>query len=261
MSIGEYVRGILNRGKKVQRLKFEDLYEKMEYQKTFSLASEHEKVPGVKESSDELMSVHNEYMKQMRQMEGEELETEKSKYTIWEKIHKGKVAGKWTAIAMIVALILSFLIQTLFLMSSNVANNICGWVQLFMFLLFFVGLASGIVLKICEMICGGLYESYTGKLREKARKINNGYIANLRSIGKNIDNLYLNSLSPEERRFIIGQREAERRHKEMLYQQEMTLRQQEIRDEVMMKEMRESKKVQEKLLEIEQERERRRNRW
>lgn len=95
------------------------------------------------------------------------------------------------------------------------------------------------------------YDSYISELQYSARQLIGKYEKEVNALRNKIDSLYLNSLSPAHREMVLMRRDQERQHQERMRIEEERLRSQKRIEE----EQRMARAAQEKLLQIEQDRE------
>lgn len=218
-------------------------YAKNDYDQTANYANSNISISGVKELLAQLESGYKNYLQEMGAIVNDEATAEEEKYTQWEKISKIKNICKYSAMALLLFIIICIAIQ-----SELSAVGI---------ILIMLDIIVGGVLKIIDVIYEKKYRSYDKSISDKFSSINIRYANLFNRIYQDIDSLYLGSLDPAHREVILMRRDQERQHQEAM---RANAQQAEIQQQLA-EEQRRARIAQEELLQIEKERERRYNRY
>ncbi len=216
------------------------------------LAKRHQDIDGVCALLEEINSRQKDYLDDLNTIYSYyEDDLLKKKQTWWDWDDRKDKAKKVTLILLIVVII------TLLIGSIDSLWAIFLFGGIASITLFVVSLLITIVLKLIEKKTWQSYYTFEESVTHRAQvEITDEYRKVARRLYNEIDNLYLSSLEPAHREAVLMRRDQERHHQEMLREQ----RQHQERLEA---EQREMRMAQQKLLEIEEERERRykENRW
>lgn len=230
----------------IVRYDLDRCYRLGEYNEAIAYAKRNIEIKGVREEAEELEREKAIYIKDVESITNPVREEEEKKYSVWVSYAKAGNICKWISIG---SLICSFI----HIFFSNVFFEVVGRVSFYFLML--IALPAFVITEIAVMICDKSYGKYTNKIKERVIARNNSFASQSRAYYNRIDELYLSSLDPVLRETVLMRREQEEHNKKMeLYEQER--QRQEFEKYKEQKRMRE---VQEKLLAIETERERRYN--
>lgn len=262
MSIMAYAKKALGNSKKVERLDIDKISGETKMilsniKEEYSDTDRFLKINGNRADVDRLAKAlreqENTYNEKIRRLKEDGSEKEKRTYTTWEKVYKGKILCKWMAILMFVVVVLNCVLSW-----SGLIPDIC-------FIIFAVGLVLAAVLKVIEMVFAKKYDSYADGISRKAWEISNSYRYSARSIWQEADELFIATLDQGAYQTLLLRREKRKQHEQMLEQERRKEEEQRLWHAAQMMEQRkqsqEQKKIAratERMLEIEEERERRR---
>lgn len=243
------------RGEEIVKINLDRVYRFAEYNNAISFAKQNLEIKGMQELITKLNSVKEDYCINVQKITEPEKEIENDKYKLYAKWHKAKIISKWITIGTFIIGFGSGVLSDIFRDVEQVALFL-NRMEVFLFVTIFM-LPILIVAKIGEFICDKLYKNYTTKILKKINPLNADFAYKASRYYEEMDNLYLASLEPAHREVVIMRRE-QAEHNERMRQYEKD--RQKIESE-RLEEVKKTRKAQEKLLEIEEERERRYKGW
>lgn len=218
-------------------------YAKNDYDQTANYANSNISISGVNELSAQLESGYKNYLQEMGAIVNNEATTEEEKYTQLERISNIKNICKYSAIALLLLTIICMIFQSNLIAITSI--------------LLILAILVYCVIKIIDVICEKKYRSYDKSISDKFSSINIRYANLFNRIYQDIDNLYLSSLDPAHREVVLMRRDQERQHQEAM---RANAQQAEIQRQLAEEQRRTSNKV-ERLVQIEEDRERRYGRY
>lgn len=229
------------------RYNLDRCYSYQEYKKAIAHAEENINVGGMKEQIKELKQEAQIYRKSIEEIVNPVRESENRKYLEWEMWYKAKELCKKIMLGLvgctIVCWILGMIIGTGFTLLGMLGIILC-----------FIMLLALIVTKVTESIYAAAYNKYINKVKAKITERNAIFEYDVHRCYEAIDQLYLQSLDPTHREMVLMRREQAEHNKEIKrLEMERQMKQNEL-----LQEQKKARKAQERLLEIEEERERRR---
>lgn len=237
----------------VIKLSSDSLYYLAEYDKAVDYAKTYINIDGVKEQLQILEKCLIEYKNSVDEIMEPQWEDVRKKYARWENWSKAKKICKYVSIAIFILFLL-----LMFRGGSSTAVMVMLLLLPVLLVLSLVGLA---ITKIAETILSKAYNNYIKDIFDKINSLGTSFGRQSRLIYNNIDNLYLQSLDPMQRSLIITQRqmaEMQKKHDSEIRRLE---EQRQRSDNKRLQEARRTRIAQERLLEIEEERERRYRRY
>lgn len=198
-------------------------------------------IADVKAILSQVKSTKNDYLAKMKKFTDDESIYENKVYTRYKTVHMCKLVSR-----AIVILTLLFL----FLQEHLPSNTFFHLISLLNYTLFRGCIVMWVITKIMEIIYSKWYLSYTKKIEAKIESINGEYDNTLSRLYDKADRLVINSLSPAEREMLLLQREQEMQRRQE-HQERMRIERQKIQSQ------QKANQMQEELLEIERDRERR----
>lgn len=221
-----------------------------EYNEAVRYASKYKDIKGMKELAYKLRQEANEYQKDIENIVNPKRETEEKRYRQWESWYKIKNVCKWTAISLALLAAITWILRM-------VTNIPIGYLSLLLIILLLITLPALLAFKIGESICEAFYNHYVKQIQADVGCRNRSFSEVSKSYYDAMDNLYLRSLEPSHREMVLMHREQEKHNKEMIRLE----KERQMKENERLQEERRMRKAQERLLEIEEERERRRNSW
>lgn len=234
----------------IVRCDFDRCYRVSEYNKALEYAKENIEVEGVREQIQNLQNEKKNYINNIESITNPERETENQKYALWEK---------WNRVGMIckglmsISLLLIIIIFIILMVHSSAFLDIFFLIPVLVLL---ITIPVFLVAMTGTKICESSYSRYISGIMQKVHNQNVVFAQISEKYYIAIDDLYLNSLDPAYREAILTRREQAEHHKEML---RLEKERQEMERE-RLQEQKMARKAQERLVEIEEERERRRYR-
>ena len=227
---------------KIIRYDLDRVYRFIEYNEAINYANKYMGVKGVEEQVQNLQKELDIYKKDISAIVEPERKDEELKYNVWEKWFKANKICKWA----LAGFFLVSIINLIFL------QNVLDVLWLFVILM----IPAFIVTMIGVRIYSKNYSDYMNKLDARIGERNNRFANRARAYYEAIDNLYLNSLDPSHREMVLMRREQAEHNKELI----RLKKEQQMRENERLEEERRMRKAQERMLEIEEERERDRKR-
>ena len=259
--LDKYVIEVVARegGEEIVKINLDRVYRFAEYNNAISFAKQNLKIKGMQELITKLNSVKEDYCINVQKITEPEKEIENDKYEVYEKWHFVKTISKWAGIiSFVISMVLSMIPIDIFGTEQILTvGGTINWITSKLQIIWFFAIPVFLITKIGDSICAIIYRNYTSKLLEKINGLNADFAYTSNRYYEEMDNLYLASLEPGHREMVIMRREqAEHNHRMVQYEKER----QRIESD-RLEEVRKARKTQEKLLEIEEERERRYKGW
>lgn len=229
-----------------------------EYNKAYHYGEQNIAIPGVSDWLPRLEAEKDQYIQDITAMVAPEKELERKKY------HTYQICLKAKQICIVV---------TLGLLILNIVATVLGQAlpPTVIYILFKIGesvypmIFVSLILLIVDFVFGMLYNSYVRKVSDRLGQRSDRFIEFSRKTYEEIDQLYLCSLEPAHREMVLMNRrlsqELTEQRKEMSQYRKDMVRLERERNQVEREhaeEIRQLGKTQGRLLEIEEERERRR---
>lgn len=237
----------------VTKLNSDSVYYFAEYDKAVDYAKTYINIDGVKEQLQILEKCLIEYKSSVDEIMEPQWEDVRKKCARCENWNMAKKICKYASIAIFILFLL-----LMFGGGSSTAVMVMLLLLPVLLVLSLVGLA---ITKIAETILSKAYNNYIRDIFDKINALGTSFGRQSRLIYDNIDNLYLQSLDPMQRSLIITQRqmaEMQKKHDSEIRRLE---EQRQRSDNKRLQEARRTRIAQERLLEIEEERERRYRRY
>lgn len=188
-----------------------------ECSKTLAYAEEKMSVDGVLEYLKRLKVEKNNYISDIDSIVNPKKEEEEKRYLSLEKWTKIRQISAWTCIVGLIF----FIIGMIFDLTNNAVIEgiaaLCGIILTPVSFLMFV------VTKIGEVVCSMIYERFVQDIMRRIQIRENEFIVLCQKYYKEIDDLYLDTLSSAERESLIIQREMNERDK-LKYQEAVRTR-------------------------------------
>lgn len=231
-----------------------DWYEVDKFENVIQYAVKCSNTAGVDKYLSELRRKYRDYSSEMDILINKENPLLDNRFHMWNNTEKIKNICKWGSIA------------SFFLIFINTFVNFPNALIIIICLGAFLGCIATIILKMASIVLKFRYNMYFKSVGDKATVINQKFLNDLPILWNKIDDLYLASLDPSHRETILMRRDQERHHQEAMraqMQYQETMRAQIQHQQAVEEEQRKTRQVQEKLLQIEREREERywRNRY
>lgn len=217
-----------------------------EYNEASAYGRQNIDIKGVKDQLQSLQEAKDAYIREIKGITAPEREEEAKRFLTWEKWSKAAKCCLWILLG-----VLGVSIANLFIggFLPNFLSN-----MLYLLWLFVIpALLAFAVTKVGEWLCDKSYNHYVSKIRIKVLIQNSSFADTSKSCYNAIDNLYLRSLDSAHREMVLMRREQAEHNKEMLRLEQ----QRQEKETQRLEEERRTRKAQERLLEIEEERERR----
>lgn len=236
------------------RCNLDKVYHFNEYNKTSDYAKQNLAINGVKEQILKLQEEAEKYKREIKTITEPERAQEESRYRLWEKWDKARKICKWTAIGLAASWIV------MMILGGTAGRSWSGgmqtvWNILWLFILFLTlpGVLAFLITKAGAWICEKNYVGYMDKVITKIDTVSYDFVGKVNSCYKEIDNLYLRSLDPSHREMVLMRREQAEHNRKQEELEEERIRLENAR----LNEAERTRKAQEKLLKIEEEREKR----
>lgn len=221
------------------------------FNNVINYAEKHKVISGVLECKVKAENHRQTYMEEIDKALNSEAETLEREYCKLKNIYKKKLIYR----AICLFCIVSNLLVDLFSFDSLRCLRITEFFLNITFVAFWIFLALWIIYKIREKRQDNVYATCVKSAKSQAQAIERKYKNISSEIYNEIDDLYLASLDPTHREVVLMRREQERQHKERMQESQREQR----RLEMLQEEQRRTRIAQEKLLAIEEEREKRAN--
>lgn len=239
------------------RYDLDKVYFMSEYNNTVAYANTNISINGVSEQLQHLEKEKNHYFEKVSSIVKSERENELKKYQKYEQWVKNEKKCKRTEILFILVYIIRLLIFNHLPIGMRTSLLYTLFDLLLMLFVFLIGPLTFIVTKIIKLIYGICYKRYIEPISYKINDLGNSFSRTSMDYYKAIDNLYLLSLDPAHRELVILRRQQEEHNQNMLRFEKQRLQAEKER----LNEQRRAREATERLLSIEQEREKRRNSW
>lgn len=217
----------------LKRTDLDRIYYFRECDKTLAYAEEKMSVDGVRDYSERMKVERKTYISDIDNIVNPERENEEKKYLLWEKLTRIRQISAWTCIVSFIIGIICSMIHSL----AVIGGLLILWPTRIAFLVF-------IITKIGESVYGMMYRQIAQDIMEKIQAREKPFIALCQKYYKEIDDLYLYSLTPEHRETVLLRRDMAAQHKEHIQMAEQQLKVQgRIEDE-----QRQSRQIQQEIL-------------
>ncbi len=188
----------------IQRYDLDRCYSYGEYNKAIEYGKKNNSIAGVGDCIKQLNDYKNRYEQEMAAIINAEKDVESQKYILCEKWSKRRTIALCTlAGSIIINIIISEMIQ----------NTIGLLIMLLLCLLVVVSFIYLLVAAILESIAENSYYKYTKNLWGKFNPINSAFNNTARECYQEIDAIYLNSLEPAHREVVLMRREQNEHHR------------------------------------------------
>ena len=249
----------------IVRCDLDKCYRVNEYNEAIDYALKNSNIVGMEKTIEKLNKEKNIYKQDIANLIEPERETENEMYLLWEKWNKAKDGCFKIVLGLIGGTILCWILSAFLWSGLSLLGLIDVVLSIIMFLVFWV-------IKVIELICGNKYDRYINKIMSKIIARNKIFGQDMNRYYEEIDNLYLQSLDPAHREMVLMRREQDKYNQEMmrLEQERLSLERERVhiekerqKEEKAAREearqnAKESRRVQERLLQIEEDREIRR---
>lgn len=242
--------------KKLQRYDLEKSYFYGEYNKTMDYGKKNAQLEGVNDCIAQLNDERKQYEQEMSQVIDAEKDNENRKYHFWERWRKIKFIS--LGIFVIGKFILTPIVNSVCSGNTGTFAILLGGVlTALVFLLSNIALLLFLIAIIAQEISEKSYFKYADNLREQLYDISRNFEDKARKYYLAIDNCYLNSLDSTHREMVLMRREQNEHNRKLqaIAEERNRLERENL------EENRKTRYAQERLLQIEQERENRRSRW
>lgn len=220
-----------------------------EYNEAFRFGNRYIEIEGIKGQHSKLIKAGEKYKKEIASIVEPEREVEEKKYKIWEMWYKIKNICMWISIGLPLLALITFVLRGI----TNMPERLYT-VLLFLSSFVIIAFPAFLVTKTGEVICRVVYNRYVEKIQAKVSSSDSAFSAEVRSIYGMMDTLYLRSLDPTHREMVLMHREQAEHNKQIMRME----RERQMRENERLQEERRTRRAQERLLEIAEERERER---
>lgn len=246
----------------IVRFDLDKCYRFKEYNEASTYAQKNIEVKGVKEQYQKLIAEKDSYVQYIKNITEAEKENEDKIYNDWKNWHKRK--------KLFVSITLGLIIITIFnILFGGFLPSVLHTVITILGLFLFIMVPAYVVTKIGELIFEKAYYNYIEPIEEKILIRNHSFAEYADKCNTKIDDLYLLSLEPAYREMVLMHRDQTKQHEEKMRmeRERIELEKERIRIEKerqadernaraeAREEARQSRKVQERLLQIEEDRE------
>lgn len=253
MSLGDILHKVMIEGRYDIRYNLDRCYRFNEYNEAISYANRYMDIKGMNELGLNLKQTAEKYKKDIAEIVNPRRETEERKYNQWGIWNRIKDICKWITIGLVSLAVFTKIINIFI----NIGNMALEYIFLLCVLFTIVAIPLFLVAKAGEFICRMNYIHYVNPIKEEIDIQNSLFAEESRSIYRAMDNLYLYSLDASHREMVLMHREQIEHNKKM----ERMEKERQRKEDERLQEQKRARKAQERLLEIEEERERRRNSW
>lgn len=240
-----------------ERYDLDKVYFLNEYNNAVTYGNTYININGVKEQLQNLEKERQRYFGDVASIVNPEREKEEAKYRQFEKWAKIAKRCKWAEILFIVAFIAYMVFYKYLPIGFRTSIFFALFEVLLILCLFILGPITFIIAKVIKYGYGRSYKRYIDVIANKLCDLGNNFMKASGDCYKEIDNLYLLSLDATHRELVLLRRQQETLSKDMMHLEKERQRAEKER----LKEQRKTREATEQLLNIEKERERRRNRW
>lgn len=228
-------------------------YQYNEYKKAIAYANEYIHVNGMREQKEKLNNTLKIYNQDIENIIKPERELENNKYLQWEIWNKAK--------KICMDIMIYFIIGTIiFWILGIVKESVFSLLGLLGFIISVMILFATLISKVMESLYASIYRKYINIIIDKINERNVKFEHDAHQYYRVMDNLYLQSLDPMHREMVLMHREQMEYQKEMKSLEMERNRKEEERlrrEKEQLEETRKTRRAQERLLAIEEERERR----
>lgn len=238
-----------------KRYDLDKVYFMNEYNKTAAYGNTYININGVKEQLQNLEKERQRYFGEVAGIVNPERENEETKYRQYEKWAKIAKKCKWVEILLIAICVLCMLFYKYLPIGFRTSLLFGLFELLLMLVTVFLGPLALIIVKIIKCGYDRSYKRYIESIAKKINNLGNGFMRTSRDYYKEIDNLYLLSLDATHRELVLLRRQQEALTRDMMQLE----RERQWAEEERLNEQRKTREATEKLLNIEMEREKRRN--
>lgn len=240
---------VMRRFQRVERYDLERCYQFYEYKQATNYGKEKRNVSGVDTFLKKLEIAKDNYIQEIQNIVSPEKEIENKKYSLWKKWFAAKqISCYFTVAGFILGIILQCIMETSGILYAF--TNMIGKVWVISLGIFCVSFPV-------EIIIRKQYEGYTDKLRKKIAEKNHAFADMSSQYYQEIDDLYLASLDVPHRETVLLRREQNKHNQEMRRLEEERRRM----EADQLEEMRKRRQIEERRLQIEEDRERRYKGW
>ena len=233
-------------GYSIVRRNLDNCYRFKEYNEAIAYAKRNINVEGMKEQIEKLGQEKQRYKQNIENIINPEREPENNKYLAWEKWYKIKNLCFKIMIGVVGGTILCWILG----MVLSPWFSILGMLGV---ILSIIMILAAMAAKGVESVYAALYEKYMNKVEDRINAINVVFEYDAHQYYMTIDNLYLQSLDPAHREMVLMHREQTEHNREM---KRLEMERQ-MKEAERLQEERRTRQAQERLLAIEEERERR----
>ncbi len=213
----------------LERIDLDRVYSYAEYEKTLAYAEKNISIDGVLKYYKAMKADRHAYNSDIDRIVEPEREKEEKRYWALEKWTRARQISAWVCVG---SLVMCWILDT----THPVIVE-------FFFRIVMIAFVVFVIAKISETVFGMIYKQYVRNITKQIKTRNRQFEMICQRYYKEIDDLYLRSLSPEHRELVLMRREQAEQHNAR-----MQMAAQEYR------EVERSRKVQEDILEIQKER-------
>ena len=246
----------------IVRYDLDKCYRFKEYNEASTYAKRNIEIKGVKEEYQKLIAEKDNYVQDIKNITEPEKRNEDKIYNDWENWHKRKKLFVGITLGLVIITIINILFGGFL---PSVLHTLITILGLFLFIM----VPASVVTKIGELISEKTYYNYMTPIGDKILIRNHSFAEYADKCNAKIDDLYLMSLEPAHREMVLMRREQTKQHEEVMRmeRERIELEKERIRVEKERQadersaraeardEARQSRKVQERLLQIEEDRE------
>lgn len=240
-----------------ERYDLDKVYFMNEYNEAVAYGNTYININGVKEQLQNLEKERQRYFENVANIVNPEREKEEVKYRQYEKWAKIAKTCKWTEI-LFIAIFIAFMLFYKYLPIGFRTSVLLALFEILLMLYpFILGPILFIIAKVIKYGYDRSYKQYIESISNKLGNLGNGFMRASRDCYKEIDNLYLLSLDATHRELVLLRRQQETLAQDMMHLEKERQKAEKER----LNEQRKTREATEQLLNIEIERERRRNGW
>lgn len=228
-------------------------YNFSKYNEAMKYANQKNEVEGMREQIEKMISGKDTYVQDIQNIIEPEKAAEEETYLAWEKWYKRNAKMGWGLIALIVF----NLITTIF---GGFGSNVIFFLGFLGWIISPIALIVFIIMKVGTKIKCNAYNKLVDGLYVRIESRNKMFLQQSQEYYEEIDNLYLISLDPTHREMVLMRREQAEFQKQMqkLEKERLRLeRDRQTHERETLEENRRARAAQERLLAIEEEREKR----
>lgn len=249
-------------GYSIVRYDLDKCYRFREYNEASAYAQRNMQIKGVKEQYQKLIAEKDNYVQDIKNITGSAKEDEDKKYNDWGNWHKKKTLCARIILGLVILTVINIMLGR-FLPSG--LHTLMTILSLFLFVL----VPAYFVMKMGVFISEKAYYNYIKPIGDNILIRGNSFAEYANKCYAAIDDLYLLSLEPAHREMVMMRREQAKQHEEVMRmeRERIELEKERIRVEKQRQadersaraeareEAKQSRKVQERLLQIEEDRE------